>query len=397
LTIHFHCACGQKLKATSDSVGKHFDCPVCGTAVVVPERDEAAPPPARKSVSATVGAGVTAAPPPQAKAEAPASSSAHSDVENRPKQPVAKQKEASRPQPSKAGKNGAPKKKSKAPSDEDLAHEALGLAGDGPSATDTRELAESDTKVIDGSDTKELDKPVERPAEVRNGFIPESEMRLRTDNEILADRVRMMALNQQVHPDALDQDASTADTARDLYKLVRKMKKSDAPAEPVKKPRKKRGGEGEPFDYAGFGAEMLRTVVPGAVGVVVVCLLAYWISSSVMSGGRGLPELGDVSGVVTLDGKPLAGATVTFVPQIEDEEAASHVAPSSGMTDASGRYSLMYVKDVEGAAVGTHIVMISAPKPNGAESLPRRYNSASELGFEVKPGSNDAPFELTSK
>jgi hypothetical protein len=222
-------------------------------------------------------------------------------------------------------------------------------------------------------------------------------MRLRTDNEILADRVRMMALNQQVHPDALDQDASTADTARDLYKVVRKMKKSDAPAEPVKKPRKKKGGEGEPFDYAAFGAEMLRTVVPGIVGVVVVCLLAYWISSSVMSGGRGLPELGDVSGVVTLDGKPLAGAMVTFVPQIEDGDAASHVAPSTGMTDASGRYSLMYVKDVEGAAVGTHIVMISAPKPNGAESLPRKYNSASELSFEVKPGNNDAPFELTSK
>jgi hypothetical protein len=57
----------------------------------------------------------------------------------------------------------------------------------------------------------------------------------------------------------------------------------------------------------------------------------------------------------------------------------------------------MYVKDVEGAAVGPHFVMITAPKPNGAESLPQRYNMASELTFDVKAGSNDAPFELTSK
>ena len=57
----------------------------------------------------------------------------------------------------------------------------------------------------------------------------------------------------------------------------------------------------------------------------------------------------------------------------------------------------VYVKDVAGAAVGLHHVMISAPQPNGAEALPRKYNTASELEFEVKPGSNDAPFKLTSK
>lgn len=393
MTIHFHCGCGQKLKASADSVGKHFDCPVCGTAVVVPDHDESAPA-ARRPVTAAVSAIDSH----EASGEHETSPVANKQSAGQPAQSVAKPAASHHGQePSKRGRNGSPKQKAKPPSDEDLALEALGFGSDSPSASETRPITESDTKVITESDTKELEKPNERRPEIRNGYIPQSELRLRSDDEILAERVRMMASNQGVRPADLDQEASTAETARDLYKLVRKMKKSDQPTEPVKKKRPKRGEEGEPFDYAGFASEMLRTVLPGAVGVVVVCLLAYWISSSVMSGSRGLPELGDVSGVITLDGKPLAGATVTFLPQIEDEELASRVASSVGMTDADGQYSLMYVKDVEGAAVGPHIVAVTLPLPNGAESLPRKYNSASELTFEVKSGNNDGSFELTSK
>ena len=206
-----------------------------------------------------------------------------------------------------------------------------------------------------------------------------------------------MAHDTASTPDELDQEASTADTAHRLVQARAEDEEVGPARRARQKKRKKSGEEGEPFDYAGFTSEMLRTVLPGAVGVVVVVLLAYWISSSVMSGRRGLPELGDVSGVITLDGKPLEGATVTFLPQIEDEEQASRIASSVGMTDANGRYSLMYVKDVEGAAVGPHMVAVNAPKPNGAEALPRKYNSASELTIEVKPGSNDGSFELTSK
>ena len=43
--------------------------------------------------------------------------------------------------------------------------------------------------------------------------------------------------------------------------------------------------------------------------------------------GRGGPELGRVTGTVTLDGTPLAGARIEFQPQAQD------TSPSYGTTD----------------------------------------------------------------
>jgi hypothetical protein len=397
LIIHFHCDCGQKLKASADSVGKHFDCPVCGASVVVPEQDESVS--ARKKPVAAAVTASEASPMDEAKPAPPVRRSAGTN-EAKAKVDLAKADDGkangAKANGAKAVSNGS-RRPAKKRTDDDLAMEALGFGAD-DSASDTNELAETDTKVINGSDTKELDRPKEQDRPVREGYLPKSELRLRSESEILAEQERSHDAHRVYGSDADVDEASTADTARDLYKLVRKMKKSETAVEAERqKKRQRKVDDGEAFDLGGFIVEMSRTVVPGVVGVLVVCAIAYWVSSSVMSAGRGLPELGRVSGVVTLDGAPLAGATVTFMPAIEDEEAAARIASSVGMTNEQGEYSLMYVKDVAGAAVGPHHVMISAPQPNGAEALPRKYNTASELEFEVKPGSNDAPFKLTSK
>ena len=195
MTIHFHCGCGQKLKASADSVGKHFECPVCGTAVIVPEHDEATPE-ARKPVAASVAAGESH----QSAAEVQTSAVRDKRAAAPPSDPVAKPTPNHRQQPpSKGGKNGA-KHKAKPPSDEDLALEALGLGSGNASGLDTRSIAESDTKIIAESDTKELDKPIEHPREIRNGFIPESQTRLRSDDEILAERMRMIGARSASAP-----------------------------------------------------------------------------------------------------------------------------------------------------------------------------------------------------
>ncbi|HAC92801.1 MAG TPA: hypothetical protein DCF63_19535, partial [Planctomycetaceae bacterium] len=101
-------------------------------------------------------------------------------------------------------------------------------------------------------------------------------------------------------------------------------------------------------------------------------------------GGRS--DLGNVSGLVTLDGKPLPSATVVFQPD------ASGPA-SYGLTDAQGRYSVMYDVGQSGAVVGMHTVKISTyqekdpdadpPIAAAPEILPDRYNKASELRAEV--------------
>jgi hypothetical protein len=117
-------------------------------------------------------------------------------------------------------------------------------------------------------------------------------------------------------------------------------------------------------------------------------------------GGADVPDnLTSVFGVVTLDGQPLAGAAVTFVPP--------DGRPASGTTDSSGAYSLSYNDGSDGCLPGLCRVMIStgtAGRENddgevvGAkpESVPPKYNVQSELTFDVKLNErNQADFSLT--
>jgi hypothetical protein len=108
------------------------------------------------------------------------------------------------------------------------------------------------------------------------------------------------------------------------------------------------------------------------------------------------PELGLVSGRVTLDGAPLANVWVGFAPQ----DGRS----SMGLTDQEGRYKLDYLFDTPGAKVGPHTVTITTPRedasggevPNFRELLPARYNTETTLTADVKPGKNHFDFDLTT-
>ncbi len=109
------------------------------------------------------------------------------------------------------------------------------------------------------------------------------------------------------------------------------------------------------------------------------------------------PELGSVTGSVTLDGKPLVNVWVGFAPR----DGRS----SMGLTDKDGRYKLDYLFDTPGAKVGQHTVTITTPQedesggevPNFRELIPAKYNTKTTLTAEVKPGQNKIDFALTSK
>ena len=111
------------------------------------------------------------------------------------------------------------------------------------------------------------------------------------------------------------------------------------------------------------------------------------ISGCADTGDR--PELGEVEGVVTLDSKPLAGALVTFKPDLGK--------PSFAKTDENGNYRIAYLRDISGAKVGTHRIKITtATEENPEETVPSRYNDESELVREVSPGNNQLDFHLES-
>ena len=103
------------------------------------------------------------------------------------------------------------------------------------------------------------------------------------------------------------------------------------------------------------------------------------------------PELGEVRGTVTLDGRPLARATVIFEPK-----AGGHA--SRAVTDASGRYQLVYLRDITGALVGSHLVKVStASEDDPKERIPARYNKQSTLAADVAAGANEYNVSLSSR
>ncbi len=105
-------------------------------------------------------------------------------------------------------------------------------------------------------------------------------------------------------------------------------------------------------------------------------------------------DIGLVEGTVTADGQPVPNAMVTFFPRPDGRASA-------GLTDEDGRYELTYTRGQMGAKVGEHKVTITTAVDGGdygdtiaKETLPAKYNLASELMEEVKPGSNTIDFDL---
>lgn len=142
----------------------------------------------------------------------------------------------------------------------------------------------------------------------------------------------------------------------------------------------------------------------------LICLSC--LSLGCGSGGSGVKvDLVPVSGVVTLDGEPLANASVLFSPT-----GQSQAQPSHAITDDSGNYSLAYADGRPGCATGFHVVVISkfaqqdgTPFPpgtppdeasvNGKEHLAAEYSShtATRLNADVKEVNEPFNFELKRK
>ena len=112
------------------------------------------------------------------------------------------------------------------------------------------------------------------------------------------------------------------------------------------------------------------------------------------------PPLGTVRGTVTLDGKPLDGAIVSFSP-IDGGRV------SQDRTDPKGAFNLIYIGTTRGAKTGKHAVRITTAYESAdasgqlvehEEVVPRRYNGKdTELTADIKPGSNTVDFDLKSK
>lgn len=99
-------------------------------------------------------------------------------------------------------------------------------------------------------------------------------------------------------------------------------------------------------------------------------------------------EVVPVSGRVTVNGQPLAGAVVTFQPR-KLQQGERPGAGSIGRTDAAGRYVLRQVTpNRPGAVVGEHSVTVTPADGTPGKPLPREWRDGSRR-FVVPPGGTD--------
>ena len=130
-----------------------------------------------------------------------------------------------------------------------------------------------------------------------------------------------------------------------------------------------------------------------------VSRLCYFVILCSILGCGPEPNVGQISGTVSFNEKPVAKGSISFVP-------ANGQGPSGGGEIVNGKYKC-------DAALGSCKVEIRSPKvvgkrklydtPNSPEQevyeevLPQKYNEATELIVEIKKGSNEKNWDLKLK
>lgn len=106
------------------------------------------------------------------------------------------------------------------------------------------------------------------------------------------------------------------------------------------------------------------------------------------------PKLGSVTGLITLEGEPLANATITFTPA-DGWSAFDRTGPD-------GQYELQFQDGRKGAMVGENEVRIetahiAAGGVTHPEILPKKYHEESDIVKDVQPGKQEINFELMKR
>lgn len=156
-----------------------------------------------------------------------------------------------------------------------------------------------------------------------------------------------------------------------------------------------------------------------------ISLFGLLVTCALVGCGSDLPKTVPVTGIVTLDGEPLAGATVNL---LSDDGSI----PSAGTSDDAGNFTLRTIigeQTVDGAVVGAHkIAVVKTASTNGdapqdvdevkkmmeqmtlnpaitsdvkvEDLLPAKYKNPLQSGLianVTQEGPNQIVLELTSK
>ena len=155
-------------------------------------------------------------------------------------------------------------------------------------------------------------------------------------------------------------------------------------------------------------------------------IFAYWpallilLLASGCNRGPARPKTYPVTGVVTWQGQPVPGATVTFSPKTPPEPGQEGPQGATGITDEQGRYQLGTFARGDGAIPGDYYVTVAkyenqggvasgtatseeeytppdpnAPPPIPKNLLPERYANVQSSGLTFTVEAKNNTFDIT--
>ena len=139
---------------------------------------------------------------------------------------------------------------------------------------------------------------------------------------------------------------------------------------------------------------------PWLVGVPAGILLLYFGMSQMLSETRTLPDLGRVTGTLTLDGKPFPAVQVYLTPVQRDAEVNGktlRLRDAVGVTDENGYFDVQYVDGIYGAPVGKVYIWLQPIEAKDFKKIPPKYvtRSPSNEVREVREAGNAGEFDIT--
>ena len=150
--------------------------------------------------------------------------------------------------------------------------------------------------------------------------------------------------------------AQTTGTAAEALERAYQQKRASA-GNP--KPKPPRISEDQRL-MLGFFARAIPLVLGALIGSYA---LLMWVTRDVYHG----PPLVHVAGTLTKNGVPMAGMRVRLVPVLRgdelvstgDKDAAPQRNASAGLTDAEGKFVMMYTALIKGSTMGSHTLEVT--------------------------------------
>jgi hypothetical protein len=123
------------------------------------------------------------------------------------------------------------------------------------------------------------------------------------------------------------------------------------------------------------------------------------LSALIVVAGCAEPTRGFVSGTITVDGAPAKSGSIAFFP-VDGKSSTTGGVITEGQYRAEVPFGAQKVEIRVPKKVGEKKAYDAPNSPMIdilAESLPAKYNDATELTLDVKPGENQKDFQLKTK